>query len=190
MMIFPLFKRVYIHHYTKLGTPFFRLVDYNNIVQNASGKCRPCPTWEPNIYRTNLSPNARLSFVFLLSYTIVSCFSMCWIVQNLTVKYEWIRYHYLNGNNFSSCYHYMSSTSSHQHYPSWCPYIASHVFNQFRHLNYIWIYQFSMQILYITFEMFKPFGLHASKVFFIFLIIWFSNLSTLSVSDEGYSRTH
>ena len=44
-----------------------------------------------------------------------------------------------------------------------------------------------MQILYITFEMFKPFGLHASKVFFIFLIIWFSNLSTLRVPDEGYS---
>ena len=93
---------------------------------------------------------------------------MCWIVQNLTGKYEWIRHHYLNDNNFSSCYHYMSSTSSHQHYPSWCPYISNHVFNQFRHLNYIWIYQFSIQIMYITFEMLKPFGLHASKVFFSF----------------------
>jgi hypothetical protein len=33
--------------------------------------------------------------------------------------------------------------------------------------------------------LFKPFGLLAPKTF---KIIWFSNLSTLSIPDEGYSR--
>ena len=64
--------------------------------------------------------------------------------------------------------------------------ISPHCVSQMRSLLLNYIYSFTHRwtspILTI---LFRPFGLLVPKTF---KIIWFSNLSTLSVPDEGYSR--